>query len=210
MRIKFARLTRMMCLLIPLLLVLSMGGCRTSTPPPPLEDIYDAAVALIEASFAVNDVMFGAGLPVWHVGSEFAEQYGLYNDDDYATYEYVTNDSPYLSIGEIKDAIAQVYSKEYAQSLYGVLFDGYVVGTRVVRAQIYEGANGLMQSIDYEPIITQQRVYDYTTMQIVSPSNATYVTISLDSYEEGKTEPTLAHLKLILEQDGWRLDTPTY
>ncbi len=206
---KIARFSRILCLTLPLLIVL-LGGCRKSSPPPALEEIYDDAVALIEASYAVNDAMFGQGLPVWHVGSEYAERNNLYQDSDYATYEYVTNDSPYHTVGELQDAIAQVYSKEYSESLYGTLFDGFVLGNRVVRAQLYEGPYGLMQSIDYEPLITCQRTYDYSTMEIVSPSNATYVTISLEGYLENEDERTAVRLGLVLQQDGWRLDTPTY
>ena len=46
-----------------LVMLVMLNGCRKS-PPPALEDIYDEVVALIEASYDVNDVIFGKGLVV--------------------------------------------------------------------------------------------------------------------------------------------------
>lgn len=197
-------------LLLTLALLLTvLTGCRDSEPPA-LEEIYDEAVALIEASYTVNDALFGYGLPTWEIGSEHAQLVGIYRDSDSAAYERITNQTPYLSAGELRDAMEQVYSTDYVNSLCESLFDGFVMGSTVVRAQLREDEDGMYQSAAHEPLITEQRIYDYASMHIVKPSNAHFVTIELDSHLPSNGEKLTVQLSLILEDDGWRLDTPTY
>lgn len=196
-------------ILVVCLLILPLSACRRSTPPA-LETIYDEAVSLIEASYAVNDIVFGHGLPVYRIGSEYAERYHLYDDNDYADYEYVTEKSPYRSIAEIQDALERVYSTDYLNSLYTGLFSGFTTETGIVRAQYYEKNNQLYQSVGYEPLVTWQRIYDYSTLRIVKPSEATRVTLELESHTEQEQNPLTVRLVLVLEENGWRLDTPTY
>lgn len=199
-----------------LLLVATMGGMFSSltgcgrSQPPALEEMYDTVISLIEQSYAVNDLVFGYGLPVWAIDSEYAELQHLYNDNDYVDYQYVTEYAPYRSTEEIKTAMEAVYSSDYLASLYATMFDGTAYGDRVARAQLYENDVWLYQSVDYRPLVTWQRIYDYASMRMVSPSSATYVTIELDSYLTDDLGRVSVRLGFAREADGWRLDTPTY
>ncbi len=200
----------MTAVLLALLVPTALSGCGASKPPA-LSEIYDQVVELIEKSYAVNDVLFGNGLPVYKVGSEYAQIHGLYASSEDVRYEYVTEKSPYHSISQIKQALEEVYSKDYLDSIYESLFDGTVVGGYVVQALFYEDESALYQSVDYRPLVAGQRIYDYASMRIVSPSNADFVTLELDSHMENSTEMTPVRLGLIRQSDGgWRLDTPTY
>ena len=187
----------------------AFSGCGRSQPPA-LEDIYDTVICLIEQSYAVNDVVFGHGLPVWAIGSEYAELQHMYSENDYADYQYVTEYAPFRSTEEIKTAMEAVYSSDYLESLYETMFDGMAYGDRVSRAQLYENDTWLYQSVDYRPLVTWQRIYDYASMRIVSPSSATYVTIEMDSYLEDGSGAQAVRLGFSLENSVWRLDTPTY
>ena len=196
-------------LAILLLVLCCLTGCRKSTPPT-VEDIYDEAVALIEASYAINDAIFGYGLPVWPLESQHAALTGVYRDSDSAAYERVTDQTPFLSTTNLLSAMEEVYSADYVDSLRETLFDGFVVGSNVILAQLYENETALYQSATHEPLVKTQRIYDYASMTIVKPSNAHFVTLELDSHMPGEEETLTVRLSLILEDDGWRLDTPTY
>ena len=198
----------LLILTLTLLLTL-LTGCRDSEPPA-LEEIYDEAVALIEASYAVNDILFGYGLPVWEIDSAHTQLLNVYRDSDPAAYERVTDQTPYLSMGELRDAMEQVYSTDYVASLCETLFDGFMIGSTVVPARLYENADGMYQSASHEPLVTRQRIYDYASMRIVEPGNAHFVTVELDSHLAGEQETLAVKLSFILEENGWRLDTPTY
>lgn len=204
------RLLLAVAILTMLAVPAALSGCGRSSPPT-VADIYDQTVALIEKSYALNDILFGNGLPVWKVGSEYAQLHGLYATSDEVRYEYVTENAPYHSISQIKQALEEVYSEDYLSSLYDGLFDGTVVGGYVVQALFYEDEHALYQSVDYRPLIQGQRIYDYASMRIVSPSNADFVTVEIDSYMEDASDRTVVRLGLVRQSDNtWRLDTPTY
>lgn len=190
-----------------LTLLTALAGCGQSDPPP-LAEIYDETVALIEKSHAMNDLMFGYGLPVWKIDSDYAALNYLYGKD--TKYEYVTEYAGYVSIDGIKEALEEVYSADYLTSLYETLFDGYMYGYGFKPAQIREDGSWLLQSADYEPLLKDRRTYDYASMRIVKPSSATYVTVELESYVKDSTEADTVRLGLILEDGHWRLDSPTY
>ncbi len=269
-------------LLLPVLILLS--SCSS---PPELEEIYDSAVSLIEASHEINEIFFGEGLPCYPrivaltdqtlsyseeydtyylvfederegelvmyfdktsnkykfarilkaaelTGGEgepifideasgaylFAVDYTeekpeyVYDEDDIDGYNVVRMDAKYLSIEEIKTAAEQVYSADYLRGVYQAAFDGLSSGALtsggVVGARFYEQGYLLRQAEDIKPLITEKRIYDYSTMKIVRPSSAKYVNISIDSRLPGSDEVTKIRLSLTLANGRWYLDTPTY
>ena len=143
-----------------------------------------------------------------------------YTSGDPEDYDYITEDSPYHSINEIKDAAEKVYSKDYLESLYQSLFDGTVVkaGTTLTsntaRYMEYESEDGLislMQSNKYEPLVTERRIFDLSTARIVRPKRSDFVTIEVDSYLESSPESHLTVRLSMIQQDGvWLLDSGTY
>ena len=202
---------RFLCLCLALvlgLIPLSLSGCASDAPP--VEAIYDTVVDLIERSYAANDVLYGYGLPVVDIGSEYAELNYTYSANDYADYEYVSDQSPYFSVAAIQDMLESVYSKEFLESYYGAMFDGFISGDTVVRARYYETNDWLYQSVDMEPLVTWQRIYDYSTMRVIKPSSADYVTVEIDTHLEGEDTILPVKIAIVYERGAWYLDAPTY
>lgn len=192
------------------LVLLSLLGTLLScarSKPPRLEDIYDEAVRLIEASFAVNDVAFGYGLPVWHIGSEYAQMHHIY--DKTTVFENVTEYATVTTLTQLKSRMSAVYSAAYLESLFVPLFDGYAYEEGAMPAQLREDATRLYQWKHYEPLITSQRIYDYASMRVVGGDDKTAV-IAIDSHLENEQTTLTVELVLVLEDGQWRLDTPTY
>lgn len=143
-----------------------------------------------------------------------------YSTEDPEHYDYVTADSPYKSINDIKDAAEKVYSKDYLDSLYESLFDGTVVqaGTTLTsstaRYMEYADADGvvtLMQSNKYEPLVTEKRIFDLSTAKIVRPKRHDFVGISVESYLESNPDDRITvKLTMILQDGVWLLDSGTY
>lgn len=143
-----------------------------------------------------------------------------YSTNDPEGYDYVTAESNYNSIEEIKAAAEKVYSMDYLGSLYESLFDGTVVkaGTTLTsntaRFMEYEDEDGvvtLMMSNTYEPLVKEKRIYDLSTAKIVRPKRKDFVTISIDSYLESKPNERLnIKLTMILQDGVWMLDSGTY
>ena len=200
-------LIRIMALCLCVLCLATVLPACSRAKPPRLEDIYDEAVELIEASFAVNDIVFGYGLPVWHHGSEYAEM--LYMYDKTPVFENVTEYATVATLESIKTRMAAVYSAAYVESLSSTLFDGYAYEEGSMPAQYREDASRLYQWKGYRPLITQQRIYDYASMRVVDGDAQTAV-IEIDSHLENEQTTLVVELVLVLENGEWRLDTPTY
>ena len=186
----------------------ALTGCASE--PPEVDEIYDTVVDLIERSYRANDILYGYGLPVIAIGSELAEVNYVYNDKDYADYEYVAEESSIVSVTSIKELLESVYSSDFLDTYYTALFDGFLAGDTVFRARYYETNDWLYQSIDNEPLVTWQRIYDYSTMRLTKPSRADYVSVIIDTHLEGEDTVLPVTISIVYQDGHWYLDSPTY
>ena len=144
----------------------------------------------------------------------------FYNEKDPTDYDYVRTDTGHLSIASIKEAASKVYSAEYLESIYQMMFDGaagITENSKVLTARYMEytnpdtGAISLMKSNTFEPLIHERRLYDFSTAKIVRPRNGKYVTIQLESYlASNPSERLTVKLALKLQNGEWMLDSATY
>ena len=212
---------RIVTLLVSLCLLIGgvLGGFTGCSRPPKVEDIYDRVVSLIEASYELNTVFYGAGLPVHEADSVYAEYTHMYYGFSLAdNYEIVTDQSKFLSIDEIKIAAEKVYSKAYLEEvLYPTAFDGYAVedgsgSATVAYSRYQEDAAGLYHSIKGEDYLKGDvRVYDYSTMKVISPSNGDACTLKIDSFLLSNPDLIFSDtIRLVCQEDGlWYLDSFT-
>lgn len=178
------------------------------------EEVKASAEKLIEASFEINDIYFGAGLPVSSEDSEEAKEFAKENGVDLQNIQFlpVTAESPYQSIDDIKKATAKVYSEEYCEYLYSMAFEGYSVneGAAAVFAKYIEDDKGVLTArIDLANNPLPERTYDYSSIKVKSRKKDS-VMVEMDSYLDGKKEKGTVTFTLVLSEDGWRLDSPTY
>ena len=146
-----------------------------------------------------------------------------YTESDPKEYDYVKFDAPYKSINEIKAVAEKVYSAEYLDAVYQTMFVGTTSientsGLNTLSARYSEksdeyGSVVLMKSNTYEPLISEKRLYNFDSAEIVRKSNKNYLTIEIDSYLESSPDKIL-RIKLTMsrsERDGkWYLDSATY
>ncbi|MBR3893516.1 MAG: hypothetical protein IKJ35_00050 [Clostridia bacterium] len=202
-----------------LLIGVAVWGFTRCSRPPQVEEIYDRVVALIEASNELNTVFYGAGLPVHDADSVYAEYTHMYYGFSLAgEYEIVAPQAKFLSVDEIKLAAEKVYSKGYLEDvLYPSAFDGYAVddgsgGATIASSRYYEDGGGIYRSTnDKDYLKGDVRIYDYSTMKIVSPSNGDACTLKIDSYLLSKPDQILSDtIRLVRQDDGlWYLDSFT-
>lgn len=143
----------------------------------------------------------------------------FYDNEDPSDYDYVRLDEKYQTINQIKAAAEKVYSPEFLASHYDLLFVGTAgitasvagLSARYIERTDDEGATYLMQLNTYEALITEPRIYDFSTVKMVRPSNKKYVTLELDSYLESKPEDVRrVRISMQLVNGEWYLDSPTY
>lgn len=208
---------RIVTLLLALLLAGSLGAgltaCGSKGDPPPLEEVYDRIVSVVETSHEINVLLFGAGLPVYPRGDAEDElihrYYGVADDGR----EFVTPYAKFRTVSEMKTAIASVYSVAYRNSLYETLFTGFADSgvAATIPARFQEDERSLYQSKHVSPLVEGTRVYDYADMEIdEDTSHATRIRVGIPSYSESHPDlRTTVYLSFVYENGDWYLDSPS-
>lgn len=204
------------CLLLSLVCLalscFSFSGCAT---PPAVEDIYDRVVELIEASYEVNTVFYGPGLPVYETNSKYAQVRRMYyNFDKLGSYEFVTEYAKFMGEEEIMLAAEKVYSAGFLNDVLAMAaFTGYASndgagGVDYMYARYLEDETWFYQSTADNTHYTAMRVYDYSTMQVLSLGRSDACKISMDSWLEDSPEQVeTVELSLLLQDGEWYLDS---
>ncbi|MBR4032526.1 MAG: hypothetical protein IKJ07_07320 [Clostridia bacterium] len=199
--------------IISVLLVISatvtLSSC--SGKAPNIEDVNERFVYLIEESKELNVIFFGTGLPIYRRDGELSERQMVYYNDKVSGYNKVLLDnSEYLSIDDIKAAADKIFSDEYLSELYESAFDGIMVNDSNAYVRFYDNTEWLYQNINAGEFSLSERIYDYSTMEIVKPSNSKYVTVSIESYTLKDPKRRTVDLTFVYENGDWFLDSPTY
>ena len=191
-----------------LLMALSLLSCSGNAPE--LENVKERFIYLIENSKELNTIYFGKGLPVYDRDGILAQEKGIYYVDEYTSYDRVMENSRYLSIDELKERSEEIYSTEYLSALYETAFDGVMTGNASAYLRFYEASDWIFQNTYATDFEIGERIYDYSTMQIVTPSNKEYVNITIDSYTLNDGKKNTVQLTFVYERGNWYLDSPTY
>lgn len=204
--------TYLMVLMLLAGIVLGGSSCSANEPAPPLDEVYDRLVTVIEASHEVNVLLFGAGLPVYARGDAEDQLVHRYYGVTDNGQEFVTPYAKYSSIAEMQAAIAAVYSTEYRKSLYESLFTGYAdSGMSVMMpARFSEDERYLYMNKYVTPLVEGVRVYDYAGMEIVRYSHSSFLRVAIPSYTEDNPEKwETVYLSFVYENGDWYLDSPS-
>ncbi len=194
----------------------AFSSCKRA---PKIDDIRAELIALIEASYEINTIFFGAGLPVYDRSDViYSDLYNVYASSQYVnSYDVVSLHAKYSSINEIKAAASLVYSPELLEeSLFVTGFVGYALTDATGKfasapALFVEDGNYLYQSREHENKLRNgQKVFDYSTMQIVRPSGRDAIFVSVSCfYANDPATPLSARLRFVRTSAGWRLDSYT-
>ncbi|MBQ9098089.1 MAG: hypothetical protein IJY50_01510 [Clostridia bacterium] len=141
----------------------------------------------------------------------------VYDEKDEPYYDFVRTDSGYLTTEDIKEKAAAVYSPGYLASVYESLFTGIATGQGTLFARYMDHENtedGTVYLVKYnkdDGYDLTKWVYDFSTMQMVDESNAKFVTLQIERYEQGNeaNRVTVTH-QFALENGQWYLDSPSF
>lgn len=196
-------LTRAAALVAAVVFTLLMASCSVTYDEA---EIIAASAELIEASYDINTVFFGTGLP------------SVESDDEVLRHYEIAEDSPYHTKDEIEKATLEVYSPDYAEFLFEKAFAGFSVSVgdedsvdadQTIDARYVEYAGRLViLPIAEEDIMKLDRTYDTSDITVVSQKNGR-ATLSVPSFVDGVPAEDIT-LTVVMTDNGWRLDTPTY
>ena len=149
-----------------------------------------------------------------------------YGSTDPEDYDYVSAESEYQTVAQIKAAAEEIYSKDYLEStVYTTLFTGAIadageevslagLSARYIEYMDTVSADStmyLMKSNTYKPLISETRIFDFSTAKMVKPGNAKIVNIEVETYLPSSPDNRLTVRVTMVLQDGeWYLDSGTY
>ena len=202
---------RIIVLVLSLTMCLSSVLCFAScSKKPKIDEVYDRFAYLIKESEELNTLFFGAGVPVYKKDSTLANIRGIYFGYTRSTYDVVMDNSKYSSIADLKAKAERVYSTNYLEAIYETAFDGVLYdGGSYLR--FYSEGDKFYQNEGINIYELEKRVYDYSTMKIVRPSNNDRVNVEIESFLVSAPEiKRTINLAFQNENGEWYLDSPTY
>ena len=208
-------------LLLSLLLLLSSCGGSVSEA-----EVSAVLAELIPASYPLNEVFFGEGLPISDDRADveaFYSAVGMDNDIS-LNYHPVSPEAPYTTVEEIREATLAVFSESYANYLFTMAFDGLSSVfnenteeqlTQTVSYARYMETDGILtvrMNIGDEAM-PLHRTYDTNDIEIIRDKlsgDHGYLLVEVQSYVDGQPDVKV-EVKLVKNADGqFRLDSPTY
>ncbi len=159
--------------------------------------------------------------------TDYREPEGIryYTKNDPANYDYVSAASKYVSIDEIKAAAEKIYSKDYLEdSVYEGLFVGVAsadeasnlsgLASRYIEYTDSDGGDStpvLMQSNVYPALVSETRIFDFSTARVIRPGSKVLVNIEVETYLESTPDTRETVKVTMVNVDGaWYLDSGTY
>ena len=198
---------RAVTVVLVLIFILGLTSCTKKLS----EDEAIAKVSeLIDASYELNEIVFGKGLEYIETEESKNTKYALVKEND-----------KYNSINDIKQEIYKVFSEQYTITLENTAFKGQsgaIDGTRVP-ARYIENSQGflvLKEKTVHEDENEDDKLndgyysievlkYDTSTIEIKKISRR-FIEAYITSVDGNET----ILVTLILEENGWRIDSPTY
>lgn len=197
---------RAMLVILTALLIVSavvFTSCGSITD----DEAKDIIRELLPKTYELNDILFGPGLPYEKVPG----------GTDALLYLPVTKEAPYQNEKELKEATLLVFSPDYAESIFNLIFSGYSIGESesksdskgVIFARYFDGDDGILRvNVNFEPIVKKSRTYDLNTIEIISKSNRRIIA-KVGSIIDGKADVTVK-ITFVNTDNGWRVDSATY
>lgn len=183
------------------------------------DDMRTVLAELLPKAEELNVIYFGEGLPMTEDAEALNAFYNSFDTDITSiNYHPVDPACGYENEQQIREATLEVFTEAYSEYLFERAFSGisatYDEGTAEQRTEtavyaMYIEQNGILTArVDLaEEALTLGRVYDLDALEI-DHTRENYVVVTIPTELDGRALDV--DLKLVMTDDGWRLDSPTY
>lgn len=193
-----------------LLSVLTLTSCNRKYDE---EEVLEAARTLLKEAEVLNKIYYGSGIE--YFDSE-DEQIGYYRKANPMHLEELG----FSTIDELKKKTEQTFSAKYSETVYSTILSSMNDGDGIVSLaryyQAYDEETGqpthIMVYSKFSLMLKSDIVYDYSTLTVVgSKKEKVEVTVEATlTNSEGQSQKTTISIMLVEEENGWRINNPTY
>lgn len=196
---------RVISLILSAALLIMLVSCGEKNRSYDEAEVKAAAESLILKSEQINDICWGSGIP-------------YYDDDNYANGQYYPADPVYLNklgvstVDEILELVVSIFSEGYSASIYGSTFSSMTGENGMVGyTRYYQGIDCIMVYTKYKPILCDDVEYITSDIEVIgSKGEVVTVRLPIKVTRDGTTQEKTIDVSLIEEENGWRIDSPTY
>lgn len=174
------------------------------------EEVIAASRELLLKSIEVNKVFYGEGLIL-------DEDTNFSNGSYYPAYELQFENLSFNDIEGLKKLTESVYTKDLSELIFSTKLssvedENYVISL----ARYYQRDDDFIRCImiykDAEVLYTNEVDYIYDSIKVIG-ADGEYIKITVDTVltdKEGSSETVNIELKLLEEENGFRLDTLSF
>lgn len=161
------------------------------------EEVRVILADLVPRSQQLNDIFWGNGIK-----PEDEDAVPLITVTT-AQYYTVAEESPYKNVGDIKNAAEKVFSKDYLNSVYTVMFEG----SSDIEPRFADNEEGLLTiDICYKSYDFKTEIFPETA--VVKETGADLIRAEVECKTNG--EPGKMNISLRRQDGVWLIDSPTY
>ena len=204
---------KIISLIMLIALLCSLISCGEKNREYDENEVKIAAEALIRKSADLNRIFWGEGI-------------GYIDDASFSVGYYYPADIFSLSyygietVEDLKEKTRKVFSYSYSQNIFSTVLSSLSDGDGIYAFARYYQKFSDAENKEPECIMVYSNAlvllkdevnYNFDTLQVIgSKKDTVYVTLSVDVKRDDKTQTRNLKVGLIEEENGWRIDTPTY
>ncbi len=172
-----------------------------------------AAEELIRSSAELNRIFWGEGIGYIDDASFSVGYY--YPADMFSLYNYGIE-----TVEDLKKKTKKVFSEAYSQNIFSTVLSSLTDGDGIYAFARYYQKYSDAENKEPECIMVYSKAivllndevsYNFDTLEVVGSKKETvYVTLKVDVKRDEKIQTRELKVGLIEEENGWRIDTPTY
>lgn len=176
------------------------------------DEVIAVTKILLKDAEMLNIVYYGSGIEYF----DSEEDKGYYHKANTNHLEKLG----FSTIEELQILTEKTFSDEYSSTLYSTVLSSLMDDKTLVSAaryyQVYDEETGLPTHImvysNYNIIFKDSLVYDYDSIRVErSKKEKVYVNVDATvTNSEGKSQSITITVMLIEEDDGWKIDSPTF
>jgi len=195
---------KILSLILAALLLLSLLSCgKDKNRSYDEAEVKAAAQELIKKSERLNKIFWGEGIP-------YVEEYGYtgyYPADPIYLIEH-----GFFTVDDLKKDAEKVFSTDYCISIQTSVFSSSAGDFGMTGyTRYYQGTDTIMVYKKYKPLLTDTVIYDYSNISVIgSKGEIVTVSIPIKVTRGDLSQDRVINVNLIEENDGWRIDSPTY
>jgi len=208
---KHFKLSLIMVVALILIQTVMFSSCNANNTKMTNEEAIDILKELVPASQELNKIYWGEKPELQDKNAE------IVGSVTGGQYYRVSEEFPYQTVEELKEASEKVFSKDYLENIYVAAFDGYEYSddenTYTIYARYKNDDDGkLCYNLANTTFYSLNTEIDIDSAKVVSgDSNKIKIAVDITTKNSsGENNKNSMNITIVKQEEGWRLDSPTY